>query len=135
MRQRTFAQGTLTQPSGKRYGELASLMIIATSSDDLLSRLRAGEAASAALLHATKLGMASCPLSQPLEIADTRRVVQDDVLAGRSPVLHGDCGGIEILPDHVGVGLGYAQPSVAHVDHGCYLEGVTLGAAAHNLRL
>lgn len=82
LRQRTFAQGTLTQPSGKRYGELASLLVIATSSDDLLSRLRAGEAASAALLHATRLGMATCPLSQPLEIADTRRTIQDDVLHG-----------------------------------------------------
>lgn len=83
LRQRTFACGTLTQAAPKRYtSEVSSLVVIATSSDDLLSRLRAGEATSAALLHATKLGIAACPMSQPLEIADTRRAIQDDVLHG-----------------------------------------------------
>jgi nitroreductase len=79
---RTFPHGTLAQPAGKRYGQQAEYLVIATSGDDVLSRLRAGEATSAALLGATELGLATCPLSQPLEIADTRRVIRDDVLDG-----------------------------------------------------
>jgi len=79
---RTFPHGTLTEPAGKRYGQQTEYLVIATSGDDPLSRLRAGEAASATLLGATELGLATCPLSQPLEIADTRRVIRDDVLDG-----------------------------------------------------
>ncbi len=81
-RMRTFPFGTLTQPAGKRYGQQTEYLVIGTSSDDVLSRLRAGEATSAALLGATELGLATCPLSQPLEIADTRRVIRDDILGG-----------------------------------------------------
>jgi nitroreductase len=79
---RAFPHGTLTQPSGKRYGQQTEYLVIATSSDDVLSRLRAGEATSAALLGATELNLATCPLSQPMEIADTRRMIRDDVLDG-----------------------------------------------------
>ena len=79
---RVFPHGTLTEPSGKRYGQQTELLVIATSGDDVRSRLRAGEATSAALLAATELGLATCPLSQPLEIADSRRRVRDDVLGG-----------------------------------------------------
>ncbi|MGB3444938.1 MAG: nitroreductase family protein, partial [Actinophytocola sp.] len=46
------------------------------------SRLRAGAAASAALLAATSLGLATCPLSQPLEVAHTRDRLRDEVLRG-----------------------------------------------------
>jgi nitroreductase len=67
---------------GKRYGQRTEYVVIATTGDDVLSRLRAGEATSAALLGATELGMATCPLSQPMEIADTRRLIRDDVLDG-----------------------------------------------------
>jgi nitroreductase len=77
---RSYPRGVLSQPPGKRYEQQTALVVIATSSDDLLSRLRAGEATSAALLTATQLGLAACPLSQPLEIADTRRAIRDDVL-------------------------------------------------------
>jgi nitroreductase len=79
---RRFPNGVLAESSAKRYDEQTVLVVIATSSDDPLSRLRAGEGASAALLTATTLGLATCPLSQPLEIADTRRMVRDDVLDG-----------------------------------------------------
>lgn len=79
---RVFPHGALAEGAGKRYGQQTELLVIATSSDDVLSRLRAGEATSAALLAATELGLASCPLSQPLEIADSRRTVRDDVLGG-----------------------------------------------------
>jgi hypothetical protein len=53
-----------------------------TTSDDPLSQLRAGEALSAVLLHATDLGLATCPLSQPLEIPATRRAIRDEILDG-----------------------------------------------------
>jgi nitroreductase len=81
-RLRPFPHGTLAQPPGKRYGQQTEYLVIATSSDDGLSRLRAGEATSAVLLGATEQGLATCPLSQPMEIADTRRVIRDDVLGG-----------------------------------------------------
>jgi len=80
--QRAFPHGTLTQANGKRYGQQTELLVIATSGDDVLSRLRAGEATSAVLLAATELGLASCPLSQPLEIAGTRHQVRERVLGG-----------------------------------------------------
>ena len=43
-------------------------------------RLRAGEATSAVLLAATRLGLATTPLSQGVEIDATRRAIQQDVL-------------------------------------------------------
>jgi hypothetical protein len=46
------------------------------------SRLRAGEAASAVLLHSTACGLASSPLSQPLEVRRTRTVLRDEVAGG-----------------------------------------------------
>ena len=57
-------------------------MVLGTASDDRLSQLRAGEALSAVLLQATHFGLASSPLSQPLEIGATRQVLQDEVLDG-----------------------------------------------------
>ena len=58
------------------------LTVLGTASDDALSRLRAGEALSAVLLTATAHGLASCPLSQPLEISSARIMLRDDVLGG-----------------------------------------------------
>lgn len=58
------------------------LAVLGTTSDDTLAQLRAGEALSAVLLTATTLGLATCPLSQPLEVGSTRRMLRDDVLGG-----------------------------------------------------
>ncbi len=78
---RRFSSGTLEQArDGEEDGAL--LLVLGTSSDDTLSQLRAGEAASAVLLHATALGLATCPLSQPLEVGETRAAVRDQVLGG-----------------------------------------------------
>ena len=76
---RSFPDGWLSVEDGREHdaGELA---VIATSSDDRLSRLRAGEAMSAVLLAATSLNLASCPLSQPLEVDYTRRSIEERVL-------------------------------------------------------
>ncbi|WP_228122745.1 hypothetical protein [Saccharothrix syringae] len=41
---------------------------------------------SAVLLEATNAGLATCPLSQPLEVAATRDRVRDGLLSPRRPV-------------------------------------------------
>lgn len=60
----------------------AELLVIGTSSDDRLAQLRAGEALSAVLLAATRAGLASCTLSQVLEVPSTRQALRDSVLGG-----------------------------------------------------
>jgi nitroreductase len=63
-----------TSPDG------AQLLVLGTSSDDRMSWLRAGEAVSSVLLTATNIGMATCLLTEPLEIAALRRTVRMSVL-------------------------------------------------------
>ncbi|MTD54607.1 Acg family FMN-binding oxidoreductase [Amycolatopsis pithecellobii] len=83
---RPFADPRLTQPEGARgEDDETVLIVLGTTSDDRMSRLRAGEATSAALLTATALGLASCPLTEPLEIAGTRETVRDKVSEGTYP--------------------------------------------------
>lgn len=77
---RNFSAGTLTDPISSEEDE-GVLLVLATSSDDAMSQLRAGEATSAALLTATLIGLASCPLTEPLEIAHLRALIRTDVLA------------------------------------------------------
>ena len=55
------------------------LVALGTESDDCLARLRAGEAASLVLLSATAMGLASCLVTEPLGIAETREEVRTDV--------------------------------------------------------
>ena len=56
------------------------VVALGTADDDDLSRLRAGEATSLVLLTATALGLVSCPITEPLEIPETRETVRTDVL-------------------------------------------------------
>ena len=58
------------------------LVALGTETDDDLARLRAGEATSLVLLSATAMGLASCPVSEPLERPDTREAVRTDVFGG-----------------------------------------------------
>ncbi|UXA10420.1 nitroreductase family protein [Mycobacterium sp. SMC-8] len=77
---RAFAGGVLPQsPQVDAAEENAAVLALGTREDDRLSWLRAGEATSIALLSATALGLASCPITEPLEIADTREAVRRDV--------------------------------------------------------
>jgi nitroreductase len=69
-------------PEGSSPADGATLLVLGTSSDDRLSQLRAGEAMSAVLLRATTFGLATSPLSEPLELAGTRVLVRDQVLDG-----------------------------------------------------
>jgi nitroreductase len=78
---RRFATGTIEQVDGDQP-DGARLAVLGTASDDTLSQLRAGEALSAVMLHATTLGLATCPLSQPLEVDSTRAALRDGVLHG-----------------------------------------------------
>lgn len=62
--------------------ELAIVVTLGTEADDQLAHLRAGEATSLALLTATALGLASCPISEPLQIGTTRELVRSEVFDG-----------------------------------------------------
>lgn len=80
---RDFPGGSLVEAeTGRDEPDGGELLVLASLADDPVSVLRAGEAAGAALLTATDLGLATCPLSQPLEIAGTRAVIRDLVLDG-----------------------------------------------------
>ncbi|OBI40293.1 NAD(P)H nitroreductase [Mycobacterium kyorinense] len=57
----------------------AVVLALGTRDDDALARLRAGEATSLVLLAATASGLASCPITEPLEIAEIREEVRADV--------------------------------------------------------
>ncbi|MFI7680453.1 Acg family FMN-binding oxidoreductase [Actinophytocola sp. NPDC049390] len=78
---RAFPVGTLPYAeTGRGENDAGDLLVLAATGDDLVSVLRAGEAMSAALLTATDLGLATCPLSQALEVAHTRSLIRARVL-------------------------------------------------------
>jgi Nitroreductase family len=77
---RSFAGGVLAQPPNTEpVEEHAVVLALGTAEDDRLAWLRAGEATSIVLLTATALGLASCPVTEPLELAETREAVRHDV--------------------------------------------------------
>ncbi|MFE0020840.1 Acg family FMN-binding oxidoreductase [Amycolatopsis sp. NPDC059021] len=83
---RPFADPGLSQPVGSTGEDSEELLlVISTASDDRMSQLKAGEATSAVLLTATSLGLATCPLTEPLELPDVRGTVQDQVTKGAFP--------------------------------------------------
>jgi hypothetical protein len=69
---RGYARPSLTQPPGAGEPENAALLLLTTPTDNAMDWLRAGEATSAILLTATRHGLASSPLTQPLEVDDPR---------------------------------------------------------------
>lgn len=79
---RQFPEGRLSQtPHPLAAGpDGATLMVLTTPGDGPADWLRAGEATSAVLLAATKLGLATTVLSQAAEVASTRRQLADTVL-------------------------------------------------------
>lgn len=77
---RYFAGPALAQPpDASPEDDSATVLALGTKEDTPLARLRAGEACSLVLLTATALGLASCPVTEPLEIAETREAVREDV--------------------------------------------------------
>ncbi|MBJ8346989.1 nitroreductase family protein [Antrihabitans sp. YC2-6] len=110
MPSRTFANPLLQQPRGVQPSEdAAELLVLATPSDDTISRLRAGEATSAVLLTATSLGLATCPLTEPLELPDTRAAIVSEVL--------GDSGFPQMIL-RIGWAPSTAEPLAASPRHG-----------------
>jgi nitroreductase len=80
---REFSPSRLREPVAESDVDgLGTLLVLGTSEDNRLSRLRAGEAASAVLLNATRMGLATCPLTQPLEVSSVREDVRLGVLGG-----------------------------------------------------
>jgi nitroreductase len=77
---RQFTAPSLHTPPESTPDGAGTLLILATTNDDRLSRLRAGEATSAVLLAATRLGLATCPLTQPLEIPAIRNQLRTTML-------------------------------------------------------
>lgn len=84
VRGRMFAGPVLTQPP-ERPGsvEQAAVLALGTHDDDAPARLRAGEATSMVLLTATTLGLATCPITEPLEVAQTRAALREEFFDSR----------------------------------------------------
>ena len=77
---RLFARPALAQPPDTDAADdNATVIALGTKDDDSLARLRAGETTSLVLLTATALGLSSCPVTEPLEIAETREALRNDV--------------------------------------------------------
>ena len=62
---------------GRDESDGTVLAVLATPTDTAADQLRAGEALSAVLLTATSLGLATDPVSQPLEVPTTRAGLRD----------------------------------------------------------
>ena len=68
-------RNNLDSPPGE---DNAVMVALGTENDDDLARLRAGEATSLVLLSATAMGLASCLVTEPLEVDETREAVRAD---------------------------------------------------------
>jgi nitroreductase len=77
---RRFTGGTLSDPEVDHEPPADGMLLICTSSDDTVSRVRAGEALSAVWLLATRENLSVVPLSQSLEVPEIRQVLQEEVL-------------------------------------------------------
>jgi nitroreductase len=81
---RQFNPSRLHSPTIESEQDSAgTLLVLGTTTDDPTSRLRAGEATSAVLLTATRMRLATCPLTQPLETPATRESIRTGVLDGQ----------------------------------------------------
>ncbi|MFD6073359.1 MULTISPECIES: Acg family FMN-binding oxidoreductase [Amycolatopsis] len=78
---RDFSDALLTDTEAR---DGAALTVLSTGDDTPLDRLRAGEAASAVVLTATRLNLASCLVTEPLELACTRGLIRDCVVTERA---------------------------------------------------
>lgn len=76
---RLFAGAALAQPEDSDPAkDRPVLLALGTVSDQPMDRLRAGEASSLVLLTATAFGLATCPVTEPLEIVETRAAIRAD---------------------------------------------------------
>lgn len=75
-----FPSGDLPDPVLEPEPAQDAMLLVCTSSDDTISRVRAGETLSAIWLQATRGGLSVVPLTQAIEVEETRRVLRVDVL-------------------------------------------------------
>lgn len=75
-----FADSAVALPSvADSGGDNAVVLALGTPDDSRLAWLRAGEATSLVLLSATAQGLASCPVAEPLETAEAREILQNNL--------------------------------------------------------
>jgi nitroreductase len=80
---RIFAGPALALTSENRSDDDNAVVVaLGTTDDDELAHLRAGEATSVVLLTATALGLASCPVTEPLEVVETRESARATMFPG-----------------------------------------------------
>lgn len=79
---RSFAHGRMPVALPAAEGDLGELLLITTATDEPRDRVRAGEAASAIMLTATTLNLATCPLSQVTETPASGLALTERVLGG-----------------------------------------------------
>ena len=88
---RRFPRAELAQPMPLAgHGpadDAAEFLLVTTLADDEVDRLRAGEAASAVLLTATGMGLATTPLSQGTEVAASREILRRTLGVPENPQL------------------------------------------------
>ncbi|MGW4841628.1 Acg family FMN-binding oxidoreductase [Nocardia brasiliensis] len=99
---RTFTDPALVDRT--LHPDAAEWLVVCTPSDDRMSRLRAGEALSAALLTATDLGLSSCLQTEPLGVPELRADIRTQVLY--------DCAYPQAM-----VRIGWVPTSVAPLPH------------------
>ncbi|MGA7053493.1 MAG: NAD(P)H nitroreductase [Mycobacterium sp.] len=82
---RYFAGPALAMPPGSSAADdNAVVLALGTRTDDRLAQLRTGEATSVVLLTATAMGLACCPVTEPLEMTETREAVRSDIFGDSS---------------------------------------------------
>ncbi len=82
---RLFAGPALAMAEGSSAADdNAVVLALGTRADDRMAQLRAGETTSVVLLSATAMGLASCPVTEPLEVADAREAVRSEVFGDSS---------------------------------------------------
>lgn len=78
---RHFAAGELAQSRlGRDESDGTVLAVVATQGDGPLEQVRAGQAVSAVLLTAVRIGLSTDPISQPLEVSSTRAQLRRSLL-------------------------------------------------------
>jgi nitroreductase len=80
-----FFAGTALAQTGEASAadDHGVLLALGSAQDDDLARLRVGEATSLVLLTATGLGLASCPVTEPLEVPQARAFIRADAFADK----------------------------------------------------
>ena len=82
-----FATGLLEDIGGREIESSDGLLVICGPHDDVAAWLAAGQALSAIWLGATMEGLSVVPLSQVVEVAETRQAFQTEVLGGMAQPL------------------------------------------------